>query len=380
MRRWFTVLLSALVVILATRAAPAENFHDKAAVPVVVVENGRAVETEAVDEIVSGLGAPVLRGQALAGRLGLVTPLEEGFAEKLDKKFQDAQNAFFSGQHEAAKEGFSEIIADAAANPGCLLTPVRELVFKAHLYLAILAKGEDDLDVVNERLAVADEAFPDLAPSSVDFPPWLRKMFDKVRSGRPSERNTVSDMQHRWHPDKLRKTDLRAEQEDLILEADASVTGSEIEADVLSIARSGGWNRIVVVVGRADGTHVALLDTARDGPVRNVDLGLNDATIAEAVATALVRPDGDNNRRRWYKDGLAWTLVGVGVACLSAGTVVARKYGSPSKQEQLAWPLLVAGGGALGTGALLFVLPRDQSPPDTAGTDVVIGVVGRVSF
>ena len=133
------------------------------------------------------------------GKLGLVAPLEEGFQTALEAQFTEAQDDFFSGEHQAAEQGFESIIKKAHGRPNSLLppSPIRELVFKAHIYRAILAKGDGNLDRTREHIRRAANRFVDLTPASVDFPPWVVKAFRVAKE----EMGVIEDIPLHEDPD-----------------------------------------------------------------------------------------------------------------------------------------------------------------------------------
>ena len=63
------------------------------------------------------------------------------------------------------------------------------------------------------------------------------------------------------------------------------------------------------------------------------------------------------DRQAWYKDGLAWSMIGTGAAALGTGLALWRVFDTSSAEETWAWALIAAGGGFIVTGTVLFFFP-----------------------
>ncbi|MCP4680338.1 MAG: hypothetical protein GY854_33585 [Deltaproteobacteria bacterium] len=422
MYRLFIGLAAALLVLAGFETEVfADDLPEDVAVPIIVVDMGLAVGPAAVDEVVEAIASPTLRGEALARRLSLAEPVDERFGRALTKTFHQAQNLFFSGREKTAEAAFKKIVGQSRANPFAVSVSkaLREIVFKAHVFLAVVARAAADDSVVEGWLRDAALGFPDFKPSTVDFPPWECDEFYLVRSragsalgsikieappncemflsgrnlgkekeiegiefgehavnvsceGRagPVQSLTVGKEKTIYRPIVISRSRLETSVDDITLVANQGTTPSSIVWDLLAITRAGQWPRSIAVVGVEDGVEVWLIDSDIGGVIRKAS---SDAEATGTAGGALIAITGEEvkqaappRKRPWYKDGLAWTLVGVGLAAAATGLAIAQVGGSPSSKEPLAWALLVGGGGVFITGSVLFFFPKDA--PKKSGT------------
>ncbi|MCP4606300.1 MAG: hypothetical protein GY847_38280 [Proteobacteria bacterium] len=432
---FMVTLLQFLLVSSELRAGEIPN---NLSVPVIVIDVGHRVNSEAVDEVVRAIASPSFRGAELSKQLNLIAPLDPEFTKSIGKMFTRAEDLFFSGHDKKAEADFLEIIAKARSNPAGFSSSsfLRELVFKTHLHLAVIARGAGDSERVEQQLSLAAASFPDHTPAPVDFPPWVCSRFKAIRSqqGSPSgeiqldapkncdlvlsgrelgrgvrfkeieagehavhvrckgptspvQRLVIADQPVSYRPIIIANSriDANASEFTLVFEKRASV--SSIVKDVLSIASAGGWTRAVAIVGRAKEVEVWLIDNEIKGIVRRASAPPDNVKAIGEAGETLVRklPKVEQRvlpaeKRAWYKDSLAWTFVGTGIAALSAGIVLGQVYGTPSNEESLAWALIVAGGGVIGTGVTLFFVPTYSGSAGSTikGNDVAVGF--RASF
>lgn len=145
---------------------------------------------------------------------------------------------------------------------------------------------------------------------------------------------------------------------------------------------------MVAIVGRGDKTDVLLIDTQVGKAVRSASkkhVAGNSMEAGEEQSISLMLHSDTYKKsfesKPWYKDGLAWTLVGTGLSALCGGIAIAQVYRRPSEQEVWAWTLIAAGAGALGTGAVLFFIPAQRrSASGEIETGMAIGFVGHIAF
>ncbi len=415
----------------------ADDLLEDVAVPIIVVDMGLAIGPAAVDEVVEAIASPTLRGEVLARRLNLVGSVDERFGQTLTRTFHQAQNLFFSGREKAAETAFKKIVAQSRANYLAVSASrsLREIVFKAHVYLAVVARGTTDDSLVEGWLRDAALGFPDFKPSTVDFPPWVCDDFDLVKSRAGSARGSIkieaplncemflsgrnlgkdkeikgiefgehavnvscagraSPVQSLivgrdetvYRPVVISRSQLEVSVDDVTLVADQGTTPSSIVWDLLAITRAGQWPRSIAVVGKENGVEVWLIDAGIGGIIRKAS---SDAEETGTAGGALISIIGNEvkqveppKKRPWYKDGLAWTLVGVGLAAAATGLAIAREEGTPSSKEPLAWALLVGGGGVFVTGTVLFFFPKDAAPNEsgTGKSEAAYGLMIQGTF
>ncbi|MDJ0762019.1 MAG: hypothetical protein QNJ97_03440 [Myxococcota bacterium] len=432
-----------MAVGLVPQAAIAVDREDDVAIPIIIIDVTASPDQAGIDQLANTIDAPTIRGPDLFGRLGLLAPIAPGFEEEITRRFNQAQDDFFTGAHEKAEAGFKDIIKRAHDTPNSLLnpSPVREVVFKAHIFLAILAHSEKDEPRVEDELRIAAERFLDLSPSPMEFPPWVREQFAAVRksigtrfgdihldapadcdlvlSGQvlgpgevfkdikagdyvaqvrcldqlsPSQRLVVADKPITYRPMVLSNAALHVGDRDIFLETTGDATPSELIGNAVSIARSGQWERLIAIVSRPEGTELWLIDASRGIVLRQASVELADAASCRHASASLVRDLSDlqlastrvRTNRPWFKDGLAWTLVAVGAAALGTGIFLGQHedHGKKTKSEVWAWTLQTVGIGALGTGTILFFIPAPLVVTQDRPRDrpLAIGLVGSVSF
>ena len=94
----------------------------------------------------------------------------------------------------------------------------------------------------------------------------------------------------------------------------------------------------------------------------------NIDTLLGAVLTAPSNfsplPASPTHPRKWFKRAAPWILLSSGIALAATGFIVGSQYGSPSRQEPLAWALQLTGVTLSATGIVFFVLPDWQTPAE----------------
>jgi len=357
----------------AVGRARADEPPDAVRVPIVVVDQSRAVSEQEVDAIAEGLGAPVLRGVELARALDAGAG---SGAQQARARFEVAKDSFFAGDHQDAGRAFDEIVSAIEGDP-CATTLAPELArigFESRLFLAIVAHGDGDEAEVERLLDGAARQYPGLAPEPAEFPPWICEAH-----GRAADRQAPvgEDGPERPAGCALVKGDpplsLTVGRADLRLLATADDGPEDVAAAAAGIARAGGWPRVVVVVGRSEGIEVLLVDAGTGRPLRTGP----PLWAPPADLTAAPAADEPRAERPWYRNGLAWAVTGIGLAAAGTGFALGRAYGSPSPEEPIAWSLMAAGAGVATTGVVLFFVP---APAGADEDNVALGVSAAVRF
>ena len=432
-----TLLLCMLIV--ASTAAGAEPFPEDPAVPVVIVNAGHLPGNAEIDAVIANIGAPVTRGAKIASRIGLANLEGAPSRREVVSDFEKAKDLFFSGDHETAREKLDAIDSTFKKWPAMLsLEPkLRVVLFETFLYLAVIARSSDP-DLADSLLSIVASRFPDLEPGAADFPPWLRDQFLDLKDGADWSRGTIhfegppdcdlrvdgrsvrqqgdkltdvlfghrtlsakchgklssivsveiGDTPVSWRPIILSHSEIVDDKDDLVINVQVKIDDDDMARDLIKIAQAGGWPRLVAVVGRPDSLEAWLVDPQQHGLLRKSETSGENPDEVGSLGASLSAPDPardqageDGDRRKWYRDGAAWTIVGTGLAVLGAGLAVARVSTEPSSQEPVAWALMMSGGVIAGTGLVLFFIPRSSDPQgdDDIGSPMV-GVAGSWSF
>ena len=401
----------------------AQEVPADARVPLIAIEAERAISAREIEAVKKGLGSPVTDDLEMMERLSLLPPLDSGFVASMAATFEKGQNHFYAGRHEEAGTAFESVVEEAESNPAALISApdLREIAFKARIHLAAIADVVDGRETAEEQLSVAAAGFPDLEPSTAEFPPWIHDRFkslrrsEKIPSGevtvdtlpgcelvlsgkvlgkRKRYRNVspgphsaqvkclgqVSPMQYlrvtsgsttSFSPLLLKR--LRVEIDDKRLKFKTSDTEvvSSLVSEAVELTHYGDWPRAVVVLASEDETDLWLVDSSAGAVVRRASAPTGDRAAVERAGEKLAGRGEDIGRsaknaeaKRWYKDPLAWTLVGTGAAALGTGIALGQVFGSPSAHEQWLWALIAVGGGMAGTGVVLFILPSGSGAED----------------
>ncbi len=366
-----TILISpiALLLVFLPKTLSASESSDEIPVPLIVVNAGQRIESNLVEDVIRSLGSPFIRGQRLKRQLKLCTQKETDHGESMRQLFALAQDNFFSGRHTVATTNFNRAIKKTMSNPASYLCApsLSELVFKSHIYLAVLAKGDNDETSVKEQLKLGAIHSPKRKPSSVDFPPWVLKQFELVLEDtlHKIETGEIKDKTVSYQPHILAHSKLAHDANDLVLLANRKTPLSSLVEDSLALAKSGGWSRILVVFGTPATIELWLVDSEINNIVRKASIVPGDIESVKRASISLVRdrqkikPNRLAKKKAWYKDVLAWTLVGTGLAAVSTGIALAIKYGKDSSEEPWAQGLIAAGSGITASGVTIFFFPAD---------------------
>lgn len=419
-------------ILLGASHAAAENETTVSrALPLVIVNNGRAVTDDEAQAVIDGLGTPVQRGRELMGHMGIVPPASPAAAERVKALFAEAEDRFFDGRHREATAKFSRIVTLAEAHPEQLIhdADVQTCVFKSRIHLAVIAADDDPL--VEAHLAAA-AAFRDREPTTADFPPWVCERFQTVKRAIAQKRAAVATItvmpgcrlhtagksvgsytgtaqvpasgtiaqivcddrtsliqavdgdwdQRRRAPIFLTAGALLPSEADVTLEAAALEKEEPMLADLATLLDAAGGNRLVAVVGAKTTLAVWLIDARSRLPLRVAEADASDLTAIRAAGTSVAAgPKAGESavrapaKRAWYRDAAAWTLVGTGVAALGAGVALYAAFGTESPQELGALAATVSGGGLMGTGFVLFFVQPEAAARRT-GTARKVPMVG----
>ncbi len=432
------ILLLGMMIVTSTTAA-AESFPEDPAVPVVIVNAGHLPGNAEIDAVIANIDAPVTRGAKIRSRIGLANLQGAPSRREVVSDFEKAKDLFFSGDHEIARKKLDSIDSTFTKWPAMLsLEPkLRVVLFETFLYLAVIARTPNP-DLADSLLSIVASRFPDLEPGAVDFPPWLRSQFLDLKDHTDRSYGTIyfegppdCDLQvdgssirqqgdkltdipfgHRtllakchgklspivsveigdtpvpWRPILLTHSEIVDSKDDLVIDFQMEVDDEDMVRDLIEIAQAGGWPRLVAVVGRPDSLEAWLVDPKRQGLIRKSETSGKDLDEVGSLGASLSAPDPardhageDGNRRAWYRDGAAWTLLGTGLAVLGAGIAVIRVNGEPSSQEPAAWALMMSGGVIAGTGLVLFFVPPSGDPQgDDDISSPMVGAAGSWSF
>jgi hypothetical protein len=381
----FASCLVFLPILFLSKESSGDELPLDFSVPIIAIDVERAVDAEEVEEVIRGLNSPVIRGKALVERAELVPSLDADFTKVVQRLFTQAQDNFFSGKHQQAELDFAEIIDKASANHINRLTPrhLREIVFKSHIQLAVMAHESGDEKRMEEQLQSAFEKFSDLETISREFPPWVCRRYDSIRDVMKPKLDDIF-----VETSGVVRSKLLLRSQDLTIVADDGSRMRPLVRDALALARRGAWTRLIAVVGKIDSMEVWLVDTDFNGVIRKNSIPRDDIGAASRAAEALLEEQSQNGmelreeKRPWYKDGLAWTMVGVGGALLAGGLALGQVYGTPSQIEPWAYALIAAGGGAIGTGAVLFFIQpfSSRSGIDSKEKNIAIGAAAGIKF
>jgi hypothetical protein len=177
---------------------------------------------------------------------------------------------------------------------------------------------------------------------------------------------------------------------DLTFKSEINAETSSVVADMLSVASYGRWPRVVAIITRPAQTEVLLIDSGAKGIIRQKETQSKDPISLREAGAALVSDssEGFSGEKRsvvraWYKDGLAWTAIGVGAAALGAGLYFGQVYGAPSVQEPWIRAMIAGGAGIMGTGVILFFIPERALPSgdvETRQGKPVVGAAVSIAF
>jgi len=407
--------------------------------PVVLVNMGRIPDQAEVVAAVKAMDSPTMRGAKISVVLGLHQPGAKQVADEALGAFERARNLFFSGDHEEARPIFASVYEIIAGSPDLmsLLPALRNAAFDAAVYLAIIGKNSTDEPSATNWLQKVADRFPDMEPAPSDFPPWVREEFAALKTaagrdegklemlappgckfvvdgrelqtagavagglgigprsvrvlchGRLSPVTTVvlGKSTVRYHPVLLSSSSILNTGEDIILEVEDGAERAAVVDDLLSLFRAGGWRRGVALVGEKEDLAVWLIDVDAAGIIRmgsgpsDKSSGTASSIVPDLIAPRDVVDGSDTLKKPWYRDGLAWTLVGAGLAALGTGVALGQVYGGPSTQEPAAWALILAGSTVTATGVVIFVIP-DRGDAQNSGGDreLVVGLTGTWRF
>ncbi|MFO8073137.1 MAG: hypothetical protein R6V85_14795 [Polyangia bacterium] len=429
MRCWWGCL--ALSVLSAGAASAGETPPSKVKLPLCAVDAGREVTSEELDAVAAELGAPLVRGAALAERIGLAAEASRVRVERLAESFAAAEDLFYGGDHAAAREELTALVEEVEEDPALFdrRPRLREAAFRARVHLADIARIEGRDERKDELILQAARRYPDLDPDPAQFPPWVREEHARVTSqsgwrddgeliidasaecelvvdgrrveGRDNRFRHLSFGPHavravcfgrtgpllevqlgagpvELSPPLTEATELSFEGGAVRLVAGEETAGEEIAVALAELARAADSPRAVALVGSPWSVEVWLVDAEADSAVRmGAEKGIG-AEPASAAAAELIEPqppaesDGEGGEPEpWYRDGAAWTLAGIGIAAIGTGVAVRGIHGSPSRWEPAAWMLVGAGAGVAGTGVTLFFVGHDgEGHPTAAGLAV----------
>ncbi len=431
------VLLIMMVHVADAQGAELGEVPLDARIPLVVIHQGREVAPSEMASVLAGLDAPVLRGNALRTQLALAPRFDPDVAAKVRRSFTEGEDLFFAGNHAEGEAKLQSVIQTIETNPHLLfyVSDLRMLAFKSHIYLAVIAAGDDKDDLVNMHLFGA-KAYREFQPSPNEFPPWVCERFDSQgETGNDTEqRSTIhldapgdcellwqgrslgrgpsfteippgthsvrvrcneetspiqilrvegnSDTRH--HPLLLGASRVEETRSDVTLVATGKHQRNSIVRDILQLAERTHQHRWIAIVGTENRISVWLIDKGTGRIIRESSAIAKNPEGARLAGRAMSRepatwnPTGSaRQKRRWYRDPTAWTLTGTGAALLGAGIALFSVYGRPSKLEPAALGFTVMGAGLFGTGITLFFLPRPSQFQDrrpTANTVYTIGV------
>ena len=420
-----------LLAYASTAAARDNEIPDAVRMPLVVVNSGRAVTPGEVDAVADGLGVPLDRGSHLMTRMGLLNPPKPEDAVRMKELFDAAEDQFFNGKHREAAAKFREIVSWADAHPERLLigSKVRDIVFKSHIVLAVIAAGDEALVEQHFRAAAA---FEDLDPTRADFPPWVCEQFHSIKhqirlskertakiaqpmgcelhlagktvgavtageslfpgetvvqaqcKGRSSliQRIELLPGETAFSPIFLSDTSLVEDEADLRLSAAPGVDPADLTVDLLALLKATSRDRLVAIVGTRGELEVWLLDRRAGRVLRSAAVKSDDVasarragvSVATGPETALL-PESVAAVRPWYRDPLAWSFVGIGAAALGVGAALYGVYGKDNREEVIALTAMAGGGGLMGTGIVLFFFPMEEKA-ETAKSAKRIPVLG----
>ncbi len=429
-RRWGCLALS-LSILSAGAAGAGEAAPSLVKLPLCAVDAGREVTSEELDAAAAELGAPVLRGAALAEEVGLAAEASRVRVERLAESFSAAEDLFYGGDHAEAREELTALVEEVEEDPALFdrRPGLREAAFRARVHLADVARIEGRDQRKDELILQAARRYPGLDPDPAQFPPWVREEHARVtsRSGWRDDGELIIDAaaecelvvdgrriegkdnrfrQLPFGPHAVRtvcfgstgpllevrlgaepvklsppltgSTELSFAHGAVRLLAKEETADEEIAADLAELARAADRPRAVALVGSPWSVEVWLVDAEAGSALRiGAEKGIG-AEPAAAAAAELVGPEpfaetaGEGgDPEPWYRDGAAWTLAGIGIAAIGTGVAARAIHGSPSRWEPAAWALVGAGAGVAGTGITLFFAGKDgEGRPIAAGLAV----------
>ena len=396
---------------LAAALTPASDI----AVPIIVIDAGRSIESIAVNHLVSALTSPVMRSGDLRREFALLDCPGDELVNLIKDTLAKAEESFFAGRNKEAELNLNKVITLADENRACYFRSpaLREQIFKSYVYLAVIARGDSDEDKVMRYFEVAGREFPELNPQTTDFPPWVSerfvevkkelapptgtleldmtsncelllsgrnlgqgKRFDKVEGGEyaakircaghesPAFAVTVGTEPLVLRPITASYSDIVLREEEFVLKAHPDAQLMQLFEDAQRIAASRGWTKLIAVVGNANrGSEVWLIDRRLPSIVRRVALADFDAATMRRAGEQLTLPELEfapsaaPTIQSWHKNGLAWMFFCTGLTAAGAGIGLSAASGISSPQGPIAWALIVGGGGLAATGTALFFVP-----------------------
>jgi hypothetical protein len=351
------------LVLFCPASLVALDSTDDVRVPVIVVDAGERVESTLTAAVIRQLASPVVQGADLLPRLSGLFSLNMELKRVLDRLFIRALDNFFAGRHGEAKADFIEIVGFSETQPAAILDHLlRKIVFKTHLYLAIIANSKKDERRVDEQILEAVIFSADFEPEPAEFPPWLCERFARAKRSHDSV-----PVERPYRPTAFQHSEIIFSRSGFVLAKDDSAPVDRMLKDLLVVAKSGGWTRLVAIVGTGVGVEIWLVDAEVNRIVRKTQMIKTDSkTVEKAIEDIVVdspmpewKKDHDD-RRVWYKNGLAWSLAGVGAAMLTSGIVLSQVLSMPSPEEVWAWTLIAGGAGLMATGTVMFFFPVDH--------------------
>lgn len=441
-KRNSSILALTIAFLCLPRLATAkEQSSDDFEVPVVVIEAGQTIDSNAIQNLIEGFASPVVNGEALRRELAITERAGEEVVGPLKEVFAIGQDDFFNGKYPEAKSHFEKVIALAEENPSCYFhdPKVRELVFKAHIHLSVIAKGEEDTLSLKRNFERAAQRFPELLPQKVDFPPWVREQFAAVKEAMKTPRGAievdapsgcefwlagrnlgrgrvfkgihagryiaqmrcpekessffsivVEGEKTNFRPVLTSQTDIVPTQGEFVLKADDDASEAALVDDALSVAAARNWTKLVAVVGSAPGSgEVWVVDRRLKGISKRISLAAFDEISMSNAGYELNANNPDaaalnlsETKKPWYKDVAAWSFLVVGLAATGVGIGMFNNYGRPSLYEPVYWSLIIAGGGSALTGTALFFAPVVVVPDRevAANRSLEFGAVAGLRF
>ncbi len=401
-------------------------------IPLVAVSQGESVDAALLDAAAKGLASPVARGEEILSALRIAALPADFTPERWLKVFDAGEADFFNGKLDTAERAFREVADFLTANPQVqgYFPTFREVWFKSHMFLAIIAHGSGDTPLFEQELTRAAE-ITEKAPSPTEFPPWVCAAFEgarhkleehptgtlrvlghekcgvsvrglsagqgttiegvpvgtayvRVRCGENAgpvqtikiEKNKTAEMV----PVLLESTALERRNGDIFLYAPDALSDDALIQDLTEFGRALKKDRLVVLVAKGDRTDLRLIDVGLRRAVRvaTVQGATNEKSVqaaAEALTaesrpapTAVPEKAIKARRRPWYRDWVAWTAALAGAASLGAGIALDLRYGLNSTQAPVAISLTAVGAGLVAAGGFMFMVqPAEDGGARPAG-------------
>jgi hypothetical protein len=423
-----------MMLLILPGASVADEYGDApdaARVPLMVLTRHSAPTASEIGAIVAGLDAPILDGRGLSKRLRLVPPPDDDVVSRIEAAANEGENLFFSGSLEAAIHYFEKVVSIAASHEGLLAhhPNIREKLFKSHIYAAQAADRLDGRRAAEPHLEAA-AALEGFSPRPEEFPPWICDTFASIKQGRPRAAGTLSlSAPNRCHlfvngrdlgmgpnfQDVAAGTAylnvVCGNQKSLVaaVEIQENTTTSFtpllirgslaivdntaiysdppnsdahlVFSDLAAIGAAADTPRMVVLVSRDDGLETWIFDVVHRRPLRKSKANRQDnAAIIAGTRKLMVNtqplesPGSTLSAMPWYRDIAGWVSVGTGIAALGAGVALLLTADSQSLQTPISYSVMAAGGGLLGSGIIILVIPPLAVNNDIADAGVEVGL------